>query len=268
MAKSQLVMYARDLKRMVDAERQRANELAEANSRLRQLDQAKTDFLTFISHQLRSPLTALVAIDLLDPESSLAEQAEFIDLMRQGRERLERFVMKGLEYFQWLSKDRLESPALVDVVVVVQLVIACRQDLTAPEVEFQFLHPRVPCWVHGDEYSLTQVLRILLDNAMTYSPAQKRIQVEVRCTHDQVVLTVTDQGQGFLPEFAETIFQPFASTDLDHYGHGAGLNLPLARAIINAHGGKLWGVSAGRDKGASFILTLPGVSASEEFPVS
>jgi signal transduction histidine kinase len=86
MANSQLALYARDLKRIVDAERKKNRELAEAHARLRLLEQLKTDFLAFISHELRTPLNVVAAIDLFDTHQNAGEQAEVIDLIRKRYE--------------------------------------------------------------------------------------------------------------------------------------------------------------------------------------
>src|SRR3954469_11315262 len=102
-----MALYARDLKRIVDAERQKARALAEANARLQILDRLKTDFLSFIAHELRTPLNGMAAIELLDPHGEPHEQAEVIGLLRTGYERLTGFIQKGLEYFDWLATERV-----------------------------------------------------------------------------------------------------------------------------------------------------------------
>jgi signal transduction histidine kinase len=101
---SQMALYARDLKRMVDAERQKTQALAKANARLAILDRLKTDFLAFIAHELRTPLSNMIVLDLLDPNDEPQALAEMIDLLRRGYERLEKFVEKRAHI-----GDRLDS---------------------------------------------------------------------------------------------------------------------------------------------------------------
>ncbi|MEW6297785.1 MAG: HAMP domain-containing sensor histidine kinase, partial [Thermodesulfobacteriota bacterium] len=201
-ANSQLALYARDLKRAVDAARQSARELAQANARLQILDRLKTDFLSFISHELRTPLNVMVAVDLLDPHADPKEQAEVIGFIRGAYERLNGFVQRGLEYFQWLARERVETTETADLRAVVRLAADQVPGLTAPEVRFHFAAPAVPCWVRGEEENLVAVIRILLDNALKFSPLEKVITVEVHATTERVRLTVADRGQGFPPELA------------------------------------------------------------------
>jgi signal transduction histidine kinase len=263
-ANSQLALYARDLKRLVDAERQHAQELAYANARLQILDRLKTDFLTFISHELRTPLNHLAAFELLDPQGDSQDQAEVIDIIRRGYARLREFMQKGLEYFQWLAIERVETTETADLTAVVRLVASRLSGLAEPGADFRLSASDVSCLVRGEERYLVEVLHILLDNAIKFSPQEKTIKVEACATAEQVILTVTDQGQGFPPELAQELFRPFTVADVTHHSQGTGLNLALASAIVAAYGGRVRAESKGFGQGATFILEFPRVFLPEE----
>lgn len=260
MTTSQLALYARDLKRMVDAERHKARELAESNERLRILDHLKTDFLAFISHELRTPLNAMAAVDLFDPHDDPQQQAMVIDLIRQGYERLHGFIQKGLDYFTWLTAGRVETTDSTDLAEIVQLVADSMPALAEPGVDFQLTGAAGPCLVRGEAGHLVEVVRIVLDNALKFCQAEKYISVHVQATAAQVILTIADRGQGFPGEFARELFQPFTITDATHHFRGTGLNLALARVIVEAYDGQIEAYSAGVGQGATFTITFPAVS--------
>jgi signal transduction histidine kinase len=175
LAHSQLALYARDLKRIVDAERQRARQLAEANARLQILDRLKTDFLSFIVHELRTPLTGItLAIDFLDPHGDPQEQAKTIERIRKGYERLQRLVQKGLEYFDWLTVEQINTSDTTDLVKVIWLVTKRTRGLVEPGVDFRLSITDAPGYVHGEEQHLIKVVEILLDNALKFSSKKRR----------------------------------------------------------------------------------------------
>ena len=257
LAHSQLTLYARDLKRMVDAEQQKARALAAANARLQILDRLKTDFLSFISHELRTPLNFMSAVDLFEPQSAPQEQAEVIDFIRKGYERLTRFIEKGLQYFHWLAIERVETTATTDLAAVVQRVVEQMPALAAPGVHFQFSTSGPSPFVRGEKECLAKVVHILLENAVKFSPQEKSITVGIHAVAEKTTLTIIDRGQGFAPELAQELFQPFTITDRTHHSHGTGLNLALANAIVKAHGGHLRAESTGIGQGATFTVELP-----------
>ncbi len=260
MANSQLALYARDLKRVVDAERQKARELAEANARLQILDRLKTDLLSFVSHELRTPLNGMGAIDFLDPHADPREQAEVIALIRKAYERLTRFVQKGLEYFHWLATEGAETEETTDFTAVVRLAANRLPGLSEPGVNLQLFVPEVSCLVQGEKKHLVEVVYILLDNALKFSPPEEIIKVEVHATAEQVTLSVSDHGQGFPPELAPELFRPFTVADVMHHSQGSGLNLAIASAILAAYGGQMRARSEGVGKGATFTVELPRAS--------
>ena len=266
LASSQLALYVRDLKRIVEAERQKAQELAAAHARLQLLDRLKTDFLSFISHELRTPLNQLSALDLLDPHGDTQEQARLINVVQKGYERLEGFVQKGLEYFDWLAAERPGASGITDLATVVRQVADHLVRLAETQVNCQISVLDGSCLVRGEEKHLAKVVQILLDNALKFSGEEKFFRATVCATSAGVTLTVADRGQGFAPELAQELFQPFTIADVMHHSHGTGLNLALASAIVTAHGGRIRADSEGTGKGARFIVDFPPVVLSPATP--
>lgn len=252
MAHSQLALYARDLKRAVDAERRKTRELAEANRRLQHLDRLKDDFLIFISHELRTPLVGMSAISMAQPGGDPQTQALLIELIRHGYERLQAFIEAGLNYFQWLSVEEPDAGSITDLARLAR-------DLAVEPVgrEVQVVVPEGPCLVRGAYRHLEQVVRILLDNARKFSPEAAPVVVSIQASRPIVTLTVIDQGRGFAPDRSDEFFQPFTIGDVDHHSRGTGLNLALAAAIVAAHGGQIRGESPGIGQGAKFQVELP-----------
>jgi signal transduction histidine kinase len=257
---AQLLRYAQDLKHLLDAERRKTQELAEAHARLQLLDQLKADFLTFIAHELRTPLSHMHVVDLFDPQGELQEQAELLDMLRHGYARLHGFIQTALDYFAWRATERLETPATVDLAEVVRQVAAQTPGLAAPGVAFAITAPSLPCRVRGEERHLATVIQILFDNAVKFSRQAPCIRVQLQATGAEVTLTMADCGRGFPPELARELFQPFTIADVRHHVQGTGLNLALAQAIVAAYGGRLCADSAGVGQGATFVAAFPAVS--------
>lgn len=231
--------------------------LAEANERLKILDQMKTDFLTFVSHELRTPLNIISAVDLLDASADANQQAEVIRIVRAGYERLSSFIGSGLEYLDWFADGREVSSETVDVASIVRDVAAGISEFAAADVDAEIACPETPCPVRGDAQYLGDVVRILFDNALKFSHDRKRIRASVASAGGNVSLTVSDQGKGFPPELASELFQPFTIADPLHHSHGTALNLAKARAIVKAHGGQIRAESPGIGHGATFVVQLP-----------
>lgn len=256
----QLALYARDLARMVDAERARARELAEANARLQLVDQIKSDFLTFISHELRTPLALMSAFDLYDSESDPTERARITDIIRTGYERLNGFVARGLEYFDWLAGECAPVDELTDVGALVTKLVAAAPSLAEGRAECRVDVPHDPCLVRGGAPALATCVQALLDNAVKFSNGPAYVVVSVARADDRVRIDVTDRGRGFPPALAQELFRPFTVLDTLHHAKGTGLSLALAAAIIQAHGGSARASSPGIDGGATFTLELPAAT--------
>jgi two-component system, chemotaxis family, CheB/CheR fusion protein len=256
-ADSQLALYARDLRRTIDAEKQRARQLAEANERLKSLDRLKTDFLTFISHELRTPLSIMAMVAEVDPQAKAEELAWQLDIIRNGYERLERFIERGLQYFSWKARDRVSQPERVDLAALVREAAARVSTRAGPELQLRVSGAAEPCFVQGSGPDLAEVVQILLDNAVKFSTKEKRVVVDLGRQGNRIALSVEDRGVGFLPELGRELFQPFTSADVMHHAKGTGLSLALAAAIVEAHAGAVRALSDGPGKGARFIVEVP-----------
>lgn len=258
-ADSQLALYARDLKRVVDSERKKTRELAEVNARLEILNRLKSDFLAFISHELRTPLNSMSIVNHFDPGGDSEDQAELIEMIRKGYESLQSFILKGLEYFNWLAVERADASESGDLAAIVHQVAGRMPGLAEPGVDFRILPATAPCQVRGSLEHLSQVVTILLDNALKFSPQGKSIVVSLAARDGRVILSVSDGGIGFEPGLAREIFQPFTIADVRHHSGGTGLNLALAKAIVEAHGGRIEARSEGSGKGATFSVDFPAL---------
>lgn len=264
---SQLALYARDLRRAVDSERVHAKNLAQANERLNTLNTLKTDFLAFISHEMRTPLNAMSAVDLFDPNDDPKDQAEIVQSIRSGYDRLHRFIARSLEYFNWLAIERVETLALTDLAALVRRVASERKDLSQHGTEFRLTAPLTPCWVQADTDDLQEVVEIILDNALKFSPHGKSIRVDITNDSDRVVFSVADKGVGLMPDAARDLFSPYTIQDIRHHSESSGLNLAIAQAIVKSHGGSIRVTSPGRGQGATFITDLPAARpAAAEMP--
>jgi signal transduction histidine kinase len=253
----QLALYARDLARMVDAERERSRELAEANARLQLLDRIKSDFLTFISHELRTPLALMSAFDLYECDTDAAERARTTEIIRTGYERLNGFVTRGLEYFDWLAGECAPVDEVTDVAALVTRLVSAMPTFADGGIECRVTTPVEPCPVRGGAPALATCVQALLDNAVKFGNGRGPVDVIVGRTDERVTIVVRDAGRGFPPALAQEIFRPFTVLDTLHHAKGTGLSLALATAILQAHGGTAWAASPGLDQGATFTLELP-----------
>ncbi len=250
---SQLRRYAADMKQVVEAERRRGRELAAANERLARLDRLKSDFLTFISHELRTPLQYMSAIALVEPGASAEEQMEAMNMVRDGYERLNLLIQRGLDYLYWASREPGSVSSAVD------WPLALRRALQQAGRPVGWTPPQAAHAVRGDRDALVAVFSELLTNVEKHGAPGGAVCVTASGNDTATTIEVSDSG-GFPPEMAEEIFRPFTIIETRHHSQGSGLGLALSRAIVTACGGSLRAESRGPGTGAKFILELKHVS--------
>lgn len=234
------------------------NQMAE---KLEQVEGMRRQLIGDISHELRTPLTAIKGSMEGLMDGVLPATSETYQQIHQEADRLARLV----DDLQELS--RVEARAyLLDFrpVAVSALVQATLKRFTAQArakgIELiKDLPEDIPA-VLADQDRITQVLTNLVGNALQYTP--KGGQVTIRANHhqDEIDISVVDTGIGIPSEHIPHLFTRFYRVDKSRSrqaGGGSGIGLTIARALVEAHGGRIWAESGGVGQGSTFTFTLP-----------
>ncbi len=225
--------------------------LATRQRRLAREDAAKTAVLRSVSHDLRSPITAiLTASEVARGDVSTAERDELLDSIRLQAHRLDRLVANLLDL------SRLEAGAAtpdVEVWPVDGLVARALDAIGAKGDAIDVVLPAEPPTVEVDATQMERVLVNLFENALRFS---KSVAVSVAEANGEVVVRVVDDGPGVVREEQEAIFEPFARGSNVNGGRGSGLGLAIARGFLEVNGGRLW-VESVPGHGSTFAFALP-----------
>lgn len=229
--------------------------------RLVELEQQKARFLRQVSHELKTPLTALrEGSELLADGTSGAlnqQQREIAEILRHNSLQLQRLIEGLLGYQQALdSINRLELQTVDVAALARQVAEAHKLALAARNLDLQLRLE--PAKLEADAEKLRVALDNLLSNAIKYSPEGGIISLVVRAAADKIALEVGDAGPGIAPQDRERIFDWFFQGRLSHQGRikGSGLGLAIAREFVLAHRGTIE-VIAERGPGAHFRISLP-----------
>jgi len=233
----------------------------------KELDHMKSGFISMVSHELRSPLSHIIASTELIREANLRsdQQQDLLNIIHAQSNRLNKFVA------QILDVSLLEAGTVKAEQKPVALKSVIQQtteafEIRAPTHRFEITVPEGPIVVLGDESKIQTVLDNLLENAVDYSPKGSRVSIEVSDRDKELVISIIDEGIGISDKQLERIFERFhrvnASDDQEQYGYGLGLY--ISKRLIEIQGGSIWAESeVGR--GSRFSFSLPKWSpASDE----
>jgi len=244
---------------LLDQER-KLREAAEAANR------AKDEFLSVISHELRSPLNAILGWNriLTLKRSEDAEVASITPRIEQSAKAQLKMVNDLLDLGRvGTGKLRME-PRPTQFARVVNLALdLARPAMVAKNMTLSADVTPGSGQLRGDPDRLQQVVGNLLSNAVKFTSAGGKITVSLRDIHGYSELTVADTGQGIAPELLPHIFDRFRQGDSSSTRHsgGLGLGLTLVREIVALHGGTVSATSAGVGAGATFIVRVPTAPA-------
>jgi signal transduction histidine kinase len=226
---------------------------------LRRLSALRADFVSLVSHELRSPMAAVIGsaktLHQRWRELTPEQRESFLALIEHETNRLAELVGDVLD------TSRIESGSFSYTFVEVDLGELVHESAAAAEsgqdeVRIQTNVRRPLPLVRGDRERLRQVITNLIDNAVKYSPAGERVEIDAYADNGRINLEVRDKGPGVAPEHQTLIFEKFGRVSGEHAKPGTGLGLFIARSIAQAHGGTL-DVHSSPTKGATFLLALP-----------
>jgi signal transduction histidine kinase len=237
--------------RAYEAERSTADEL-------RRLSALRADFVSLVSHELRSPMAAVIGaartLQARWRELTPEQRQSFLGLIGDETSRLATLIDDVLD------TSRIEAGTFsftfsdVDLGELLRDVVAAAE-VAQDEVELATEVGALPA-VRGDRERLRQVIQNLIDNAVKYSNAGGRVSVRALADDGHVVIDVIDEGPGIAPEDQHLIFEKFGRSSGGAAKPGTGLGLFIARSIAEAHGGTL-DVESVPERGSVFRLELP-----------
>jgi signal transduction histidine kinase len=236
----------------------------------RQVDRLRTDLLSTISHELRTPLTLIrTSIGLLlDSEPDAAMRLRLLRNIKSSTDRMNALVSDLLDLARMRSDQFELQVREVDIGELVRGAVALlRPLLDAKEQHVTLALPATAAIVPGDNRRLERVLLNLLGNAHKFAPAGSTIAVTISSDASQpdVTIAVRDTGPGIATDAMPHLFDQFftARTSSSRHNIGAGLGLPIARGIVEAHGGRIW-VESEVGTGTTVSFTLPRVWPREK----
>jgi len=248
-----------------------ATKLEFANLRLKQLDEAKSDFLSIASHQLRTPLTAIKGYASMILEGSYgkisATTKSAVDKIFQSSQRLVLIIgdfldishiEQGTMQYDFAALDVRElAKGLTDEF---KATIESSTDKSkALKISFE-ADEKENFSVNADRNKIRQVVSNLIDNSIKYTPAGfVKVSLSKIAENGNVLLKIEDSGIGISAETMPNLFKKFgrARSLSSAYANGSGLGLYVAKEIIKAHKGKIWAESEGEGKGSRFFVELP-----------
>lgn len=227
---------------------------------LKELDRIKSEFVSTVSHDLRTPLTTILGyVSLLDRVGPLNEQQqEFVQKVKSSIEDITALISDLLDLGRIEAGYGLEmEPVQLDEIIE-EAVEAFRPVAEEKRQDLRWERRQLPV-INGNPRRLRQVLDNLLSNAVKYTPEGGWVAVEAFEDNRHVVVRVSDNGIGIPLEDQPYIFERFyrVQTDATQDIRGTGLGLSIVKSVVEKHGGRVW-VESRPGVGTTFTFVLPG----------
>ena len=227
---------------------------------LKDLDRLKDDLISAVSHEMRTPLTAIKGYIefMLEHKVDEAQVKEYLSIVKDQNERLIELISDFLDLQRVKARQAPSSFKLVQIQPLLDDAVSYFADSSPRHKILSDSAVDLPP-VHGDAKQLQQVLTNLLSNAIKYSPEGGEVVIGARHEqNDAILLWVKDDGIGIPPDVKEKIFERFYQVEMGDRRkiRGTGLGLALVREIVDAHGGRVW-VESTVGAGSTFYVSLP-----------
>lgn len=235
--------------------RRQAEALTQANS-------LKDEFLAIVSHELRSPLNAIMGFAQMlrmrrFDEATSSRALETIERNARAQAQLVEDLLDISRIVRGKLSLDVQSVNLIEVIeAAIDLVMLAAR---AKEVNIQTNFDVPESFVRGDSERLQQIIWNLLSNAIKFTPRHGRVEIGLRQDDSFVIIQVSDTGQGIHPDFLPYVFEHFRQEEqakTRHHG-GLGLGLAIVRQLVEIHGGTVHVSSPGEGKGTTFTVRLP-----------
>ena len=241
---------------------ERTEELRQANQSLRKVDETRRAFFADISHELRTPLTIIRGegeIALRGKNKPVAEYKSSISRIVEQAKHLSLLVNDLLFIARQGAGAARLNLQTIDLGSLLEKVCGDAKVIAHPKaVDITYANGSAQDFVHGDPAKLRQLFMVLLDNAVRYSNSKGAVKVDIASSGGEVRVRVSDHGIGIAPEELDGIFERFRrggnATELNE--EGLGLGLPVAKAIVEAHKGRIE-MDSRLGEGTTVMVALP-----------
>jgi two-component system phosphate regulon sensor histidine kinase PhoR len=229
---------------------------------LKELDRIKSEFVTTVSHDLRSPLTAILGyVELIDRAGEVNDQQrEFIRRVRHSVEQIRVLITDLLDLGRIEAGMDAAKQSTPLPVLARYAIDGLRASAESKNLELEADLPDDLPLITGDPIRLRQLIGNLLENAIKYTPPGGRVHIETLSEDDQVILRVSDNGPGIPPGDQPYLFDKFfRASNVPDETPGTGLGLSIVKSIVDSHNGRIW-VESVLGQGTRFTVVLPAAS--------
>lgn len=243
-------------------------ELEAQNRELERVNEEKSKFLSTVSHELKTPLTSMLAFtDILkrNKNDHLSEkELEYLTVIQRNGHRLSILIDDLVDVAKFdagtlqISINEFDVRELLD-----DIVQSFEPIMEGKQQDLRLTAPEGPILLNGDQARIAQVVTNLISNASKYSPKGTSVIVEANVAGDRLGISVSDSGQGISEEDQDKLFNPFfrVESDVESAVPGTGLGLAISRSIVELHDGEI-NVESELGKGSTFWVSIPGVATS------
>jgi signal transduction histidine kinase len=262
----QVTSRLRDADQRAIADLRRKNvELAQAYAELAAQQKLRSEFLTTVAHELRTPLTAATGyLQFVNSGVAGDQTPTFLSTVSNNLDTVIHLV-NNILFLQELDLIAPQTQPLA----ISEVVLKAVEEITNRASECgltvnTLIQPKLPL-IMGDAGGLSRAIGALLDNAVKFSPEGGEIHVRVQAQDDAVHIEIKDPGVGFPMEQLEDVCRPFTRIE-ETGGHlfgGVGLGIPIAKQVVESHGGYIK-IQSELNKGSSFTIVLPAAEESSE----
>src|SRR5262245_6711046 len=247
---------AHERERLLKREREARDE-AERQSRV------KDEFLATLSHELRTPMNAILGwLSILESGKQVRDLHSVLEVIARNAQIQAKLIDDLLDMNRLVSGNAKLELSTVDMAALLQAALQGLQPAADAKgvIIVAILDTGVGGLV-GDPRRLQQVLWNLIHNAIKFTPAQGRVEINVRRDDGEIQISVVDNGQGISPSFLPHVFERFRQQDASstRATFGLGLGLSIAKQLVELHGGTISAHSEGEGRGAKFVVRLPAV---------
>jgi len=237
--------------------KQRTLELQNSLNRINELNRETNLFLKFLSHEMRTPLNWIGSFrELFSQKKFNNSDKEFVEMIKTGFKQLLQLNEDFISYAEFANKElELDIKNISLIKLFTDLINKNEVHLKKKQIDVSVnIHESVE--VKADQKYLNRVLKIVFDNAISFSKKPGKININTKVNKNNLILEISDNGKGIKKENLKKIFKPFLIRSFDRHEKGFGLNLPKAKIITDAHGWEFRAESDGLDCGAKFFIEI------------